>query len=172
MSGLFPGDDVLELEPPRASLGQLQLTNRLEMVRIDADVLGVAEALRRIDPGLTLLFDKGQAVFVLYWRGLRGGDVVEELVGAYTELDQRIVRLIERIDAQGRGRYDLATELDRLEAAQDREHDHAVSEQLGAAGEELQFAMRRDLGLTSSASFYRPDGSKVTAPLQRHPREP
>jgi hypothetical protein len=67
LTGLYAGDDTLRIEPPRASLGQLQLTNRLEMVRIDTDVLGVAEHLKRIDRGLVLMFDKGQGIYVLYW---------------------------------------------------------------------------------------------------------
>jgi hypothetical protein len=40
LTGLYAGDDTLRIEPPRASLGQLQLTNRLEMVRIDTTSSG------------------------------------------------------------------------------------------------------------------------------------
>ena len=70
LKSIVTGDDTLLIEPPRAELGQLQLTNRLEMIRIADDVTGVAENLRRIDPGLMLMFDKKQAIYVLYWKGL------------------------------------------------------------------------------------------------------
>lgn len=149
LQAIETGEDVLRIEPPRATLGQLQLTNRLEMVRVDDDVLGVAKALKRIDAGLTLLHDLKQKVFVLYWIGVREVDgrveVVEDLVGAYTELDQRIVSLIERLDAQGRGRYDLVRELDRLDTERKREQDAAFSERIGDSAERLAHALRQDL---------------------------
>jgi hypothetical protein len=141
----------LDLEPPRASLGQLQLTNKLEMRRVDDDVLGVAKSLKRIDPGLQLMYDEGQGIFVLYWKGLRpstpGGpaELHEDLVCAVTELDQRLVKLIERIDAQGRGRADLETELRRLEQRRDAEQDAKRMDATGDGGERLLHALRRDL---------------------------
>lgn len=151
------GEDLLEIEPPRASLGELRLTNRLEMVRVQEDVLGVAESLRRIDPGLKLLYDKAQEVYVLYWIGLRadtpGGpaSMHEDLVGAYKELDQRIIRLVERIDAQGRGRHDLQTELERLERQRDAEAERRHAETIGPIAERLRFALRKDLGTEGSS---------------------
>lgn len=153
LKSLVTGDDTLLIEPPRASLGELQLTNRLEMIRVDHDVLGVAESLKRIDLGLTLLYDKKQDVYVLYWVGFKKGtdQMVEELVGAYKELDQRIVRLIERLDAQGRGRYDLQAELDKLERQKDRENDAAHHEKVGDAAERLRHALRVDLGVAGSS---------------------
>ena len=150
------GDDYLKIEPPRASLGELQLTNRLQMVRVEGDVLGVAEQLKRIDTGLVLMFDKVQAVYVLYWEGFRPDEHGavgwhEDFVGAYKELDQRLVNLIRRIDGQGRSRHDLQRELDRLEAQKDREEDHRQTEALGPAAEQLRWALRKDLGLDGSA---------------------
>ena len=147
-------DDYLKLEPPRAPLGPLQLTNRLSMRRVDADVLGVVERLKSIDPGLEMLYDEGQKVFVLYHKGINEqGQVYENLVGAYTELDQRIINLIERIDAQGRGRHDLVTELEKLEAAKDRENALARLNAVGPIAEKLRWAMRRDLGIQDSVSM-------------------
>jgi hypothetical protein len=63
-------DRYLEIEPPRASLGQLRLTNKLEMIPVENDVLGVAASLQRIDPGLRLFYDLGQKIYVLYHKGL------------------------------------------------------------------------------------------------------
>jgi hypothetical protein len=157
LSSELTGEDLLRLEPPRASLGQLQLTNRMEMVRIDGDVLGVVERLKSIDPGLVLMYDKGQSIYVLYWEGMRaevpGGPVEmhEDLVGAYTELDSRLITLIERIDAQGRGRHDLQAELEKLEAKRDAEEDHRQSEQMGETFERLRHSLRNDLGLNGSS---------------------
>lgn len=148
-------DEYLKLEPPRASLGELQLTNRLNMVRVDSDVLGVIERLKRIDPGLEMLYDQRQEVFVLYWTGMRADEkgIVsehEDLIGAYKELDQRIINLIERIDGQGRGRKDLADELEKLEAAKDRENAIRRLNAVGPIAEQLRWAMRKDLGLQDS----------------------
>lgn len=150
------GENLLRLEPPRATLGQLQLTNRLEMVRVDSDVLGVVEHLKRIDPGLVLMYDQGQQVFVLYWQGRRADEhgIIsehEDLIGAYTELDQRLIRLVERIDAQGRGRTDLAVELDKLEREKDREEEQRQSETMGPIAEQLRYALRKDLGAEGSS---------------------
>jgi hypothetical protein len=165
LKGLLTGDDVIKIEPPRASLGQLQLTNRLEMIRVEGDVLGVAESLQRIDRGLTLMFDKGQGIYVLYHVGLNEkAELVEKFIGAYTELDQRIVNLIERLDAQGRGRYDLVHELDQLEKAKDREQEAQRAETFGPLAEQLRHALRKDLGATgSSVQFRAVWGSLVTA---------
>lgn len=152
LTGLYAGDDTLRIEPPRASLGQLQLTNRLEMVRIDDDVLGVAETLKKIDRGLVLMFDKGQKVYLLYHEAFNDrGEWVEQFIGAYTELDHRIVNLIERIDGQGRGRYDLARELDRLEAQKEREQQQREAETMGPLAEQLRHALRKDLGAEGSS---------------------
>jgi hypothetical protein len=142
-------DEYIKLEPPRATLGQLQLTNKMSMIRVESDVLGVVERLKSISPGFDLLYDKGQKVYVLYHTDLNEkGEVVESLVGAYTELDQRLITLIERIDAQGRGRHDLVAEIEKLEAAKARENAAHRLNQVGPIAEKLHFAMRQDLGLT------------------------
>jgi hypothetical protein len=144
-------DRYLDLEPPRASLGQLQLTNKLEMVPVENDVLGVVSRLKSIDPGLKMFYDFGQEIFVLYHEGLNEqGHVVDSLVGAYKELDQRIIKLIERIDAQGRGRHDLIAELEKHERELDAEKRHEQMEKVGELGEKLHFALRKDLGLGGS----------------------
>lgn len=151
------GEKIIDIEPPRATLeqAQLALSNRLELVRVDKDVLHVAETLARIDPGLQMFHDENQGVFVLYWKGAREKDgrveLVEDFIGAYTELDQRIVRLIERIDGQGRGRHDLQRGLDRLEAEKDAEHEWEQAQLVGEAGDRLRHAIRRDLNLEGSS---------------------
>jgi hypothetical protein len=151
-------DSIIRLEPPRASLGELQLTNKLEMRRVDSDVLGVVEHLQRIDPGLKMFYDEGQEVFVLYWEGYRADehgvfDLHEDLIGAYKELDQRLIKLIERIDAQGRGRTDLSAELERMDREHERRQEAERYEKVGQLGEKLMHAVRDDLGLNGSKAF-------------------
>jgi hypothetical protein len=102
-----------------------------------------------------MYYDEGQEVFVLYWEGFRPdhhGEVHwhEDLVGAYKELDQRIIGLVERIDRQGRGRADLNAELEKLERARVREADRQRHEQVGPIAERLLHAIRDDLGLGGS----------------------
>lgn len=161
MTGLLTsqlnGDDLIELEPPRATLeqAQLALSNRLELVKVERDVWHVVETLRRIDPGLQMFFDKNQQIFVLFWKGLREKDgrldLCEDFIGAYTELDQRLVNLIERIDGHGRGRYDLQRELDRLQESKDREHEWEQAQLVGDAADRMRHAIRRDLALEGSS---------------------
>lgn len=151
------GGDYLRIEPPRATQGELQLTNKLHMVRIDRDVLGVAERLRSIDSHLVLWFDKQVAIYVLQWEGFRQKDdkweYVEDLVGAYKELDSRLINLIERIDKQNRGHTDLVEELDRLDRQRKRDVERAFSERTGEAAEELRHALRKDLGMEGSQVY-------------------
>ena len=161
MTGLLTsqlnGDDLIELEPPRATLeqAQLALSNRLELVQVERDVWHVVETLKRIDAGLSMFFDKQQRIFVLFWKGAREKDgrveLCEDFVGAYTELDQRLVSLIERLDAQGRGRYDLQRELDKLEARKDAEHEWEQAQRVGDAAERMRSSIRKDLGLEGSS---------------------
>ena len=144
------------MEPPRAQVhaGRLQLTDTRELVEVEDDVLGVVESLKRIDRGLRMFYNRSAGVFVLYYTGLNlDGQLVEELVGAYQELDQRIIELVSRLDQTGRGRYDLMAELDKLERERDAEQDARFSEQVGDAGERLRHSLRADLGLTGSRVY-------------------
>lgn len=151
LTSQITGEHLVDLEPPRATLSQLALTNKLEMVPVESDVFDVVKHLKAIDPGLHMMADLQQGIYVLYWKGMREDNrgvwgVHEDLVGAYTALDPRIVRLIERIDGQGRSRHDLKTELDRLEARKDREEEARQSELMGPIAEQLRHAIRKDLG--------------------------
>lgn len=145
----------IELEPPRAQVkaGRLALTDKLELVEVDQDIFGVAERLKKIDPGLHLSYNQRDKVFVLQWRGLNEqGEYTEDLVGAYTELDGRLVNLIEKLAArENRNRYDLVKELDRLEAQKDHEAEQEFYERVGPAGEALAHALRKDLGVQNRA---------------------
>lgn len=152
--------DVIDLEPPRATVqaGRLALTDKMELVPVENDVYHVVDRLRRIDPNLHLSYHKTEKVFVLEWRGLSDqGEMVEDFVGAYTELDPRIVHLIEKLAArENRNRYVLSRELEALEAQKEREALHAHEERMGPAAEQLAHALRKDLGVNSRAYMHIP----------------
>jgi hypothetical protein len=152
--------DVIDLEPPRAQVtaGRLALTDKMELIPVESDVYHVVDRLKRIDAGLHLSFHRSEEVYVLEWRGLNEkGEMVEDFVGAYTELDPRLVHLVEKLAArENRNRYDLAKELEKLDAEKDRENEHAHYERVGPAGEMLAFALKQDLGVKSRASMHIP----------------
>ena len=154
--------EYVELEPPRAIVqaGNLALSDEMELIPVESDVFHVVDRLKRIDPGLSLYFHKTKEVFVLYWKGLNEkAEPVEDFVGAYTELDGRLVNLIERLAArENRNRYDLVKELDKLDAERDREAQHAFDERMGPAAEQLAHALRKDLGVKNRA--YMSNGKK------------
>lgn len=149
------GGDYVRLEPPRATQGELQLTNKLHMIRVGDDVNGVVEHLRGIDPHLVLWYDFKVEIFVLQWEGFRQNgdrwDWCEDLVGAYKCLDQRLINLIERIDKQNRGHTDLVEELDRLDREMEAAKRRAFADRTGDAAERLRHALRRDLGVEGSS---------------------
>jgi hypothetical protein len=154
----------IDLEPPRAQVkaGRLALTDKLELVPVEADVFHVVDRLKRIDAGLHLSFNRKQKVFVLEWRGFNDkGEYVEDFVGAYTELDARLIHLVEKLAArENRNRYELSKELERLEAQKDREAEHMHSEQMGPAAEQLAHALRKDLGTKPRAFMHIPKKRK------------
>jgi hypothetical protein len=153
-------DGYIDLEPPRAQVtaGRLALTDKLELIPVHDDVFHVVERLKRIDPGLHLSFNRAKEVFVLEWRGINEqGEMVEDFVGAYTELDSRLVNLIERLSArENRNRYVLSAELEKLEARKDREAEHAFNEKVGPAAEMLASALKQDLQAGNRAFMHQP----------------
>lgn len=152
--------DYIDLGPPRAQVkaGNLGLSDDYELVPVESDVFHVVERLKRIDPGLSLFFHKSREVFVLYWKGLNDkGELVEDFVGAYTELDGRLVHLIEKLAArENRNRYDLVKELERLEAQKDRDFEREQLNRIGPVAEQLAHALRNDLGIKNRAFMHAP----------------
>lgn len=156
--------EIIDLEPPKAQVkaGRLALTDKLELVPIESDVYHVVDRLKRIDAGLHLSFHKGEEVFVLEWRGFNDkGEWDEDFIGAYTELDSRLVNLVERLAArENRNRYDLAKELERLDEQKEREARHLFDERQGPVAEQLAHALRKDLGVKSRAFMHTPKRKK------------
>ena len=154
----------IDLEPPKAQVkaGRIALTDELELIPVEADVFHVVDRLKRIDAGLHLSYNRRDEVFVLQWKGLNHeGQYEEYLVGAYKELDARLVHLVEKLAARGdRNHETLAKELERLDAEKDREAAHVFSERQGPVAEQLAHALRKDLGIKNRAYMHTPKKRK------------
>jgi hypothetical protein len=113
-------------------------------VVITADVGMVAERLQEIDPRFHMSYDPGEALYVLELHTPEpDGSVSEHFVGAYDELDARIIERARMISQPG---YDLAAEIERAEREAEREAERLRMEAVGEMAERLQFALRKDLG--------------------------
>lgn len=125
-------------------------------VEITDDVQNVARDLHAIDPRFRLradFDDHGRVAFIVELHTpMRDGSMEEHFVGAYRELDQRIVK-----DAHQYTRpdYDLAAELEKVDRRRDREHDSRMREKDARTAEHLGYALRKDLGLKDRAFIAR-----------------
>lgn len=113
------------------------------MIQIDDDVQGVANGLAEVDVHIRLRFSEGGGHFVVYWKD--EGD--EYVITTARELDQRIVRRVEKVvhDCRQPG-YSFAGELEKVEAKAQAQQDHEASEARGPALEQLAHAMRKGTG--------------------------
>lgn len=140
---------MIEIEP--ATVSMVRSTDEGDLIAIDDDVQGVAAALREIDAGLRVAFDRVQEYFVIRREYmLPDGSVNEDLVTTAMELDQRIVHRMKKIADEG---YDYGAELDRLEASAAAAQEAARYEETGEAAERLASALSKDLGLGGSRAF-------------------
>lgn len=111
---------------------------------VTGDVGDVALRLKEVDDRFVLSYQPGEGLYVLELHTPQAdGSVEEHFVGAYEELDPRIVERARQISAPG---YDLAAEIERAEKEADRLHAHRQAEQIGDIGERLRFALSKDLG--------------------------
>jgi hypothetical protein len=122
---------------PSVPISTVKRTLRNKLVAITDDVQGIAAALAAIDPSLHLHYDPHEAVYVVSQH--RDGE--ERFVGAYPELDGRVLARVREITSE---RYSLADELEKSERAADKRHADAQRERLGDAGERLGHALRKD----------------------------
>lgn len=144
----------MELEPTRATLTQVTRSRDGAMVAIEDDVQNVVNDLNKIDPHLRVRYSERGEYFVVYWKPDEALPGDGELVTTAQELDQRIVRLVERLyyEATQPG-YSFADELEKQEAKDRREREHEEAELRGEALERLAHAMRKDAGYTDSKAF-------------------
>ena len=137
----------MEIQP--LSIDQFQRDKDGKQVLIQSDVGNVAIDLQKLDKRLVLRVTESGG-FVVFRREQRpNGAVKEELVTTATELDQRIVKRVEKIMSE---RYDLAGELDRLDIEAEKAIDYKRTEEISIAGERLAHALRKDLGVESDVA--------------------
>lgn len=131
-------------EIPPASLAQIVKGKAGGFVLIEDDVCSIAKQLQEIDSSLRLRYSVTGGYFVVY-QLLDNGD--EHLVTTAAELDARLLGKVRRLASPD---YDLAAELDRVDAAAQSAHDHRFSEAVGEVGQQLHHAIRRDLNLNQN----------------------
>jgi hypothetical protein len=110
------------------------------MILIEDDVQSVARDLQAISDDLHLHYDAVQDIWVV----MQDRDDEETLVTTASTLDQRVVHRVRQVCSPG---YDLAAELERVEAEADAEQDRRRREMAGEVGERLSHAVRTDLGV-------------------------
>lgn len=146
MSALAVRPRVHEIEP--VSLAQVLEGYDGQMIVVDDDVSGVARDLRAIDPALVLRYHEppggGTGHFVVVQVIDEGDRHTEHLVTTAMECDQRLVDRVRKVTHES---YDVAAELDsaQRQAARDRAADSPIAKVLDERGDELAFALRRDL---------------------------
>jgi hypothetical protein len=130
------------------------------LIQIEADVGNVAADLREIDPGLRLRYSELGEYFVVYhFTDLGNGETKEQLVLTAQECDARIVHRVKEIDAQSRSGYDFTAELERVDREREKRIAERFRERIGEASQRLRHAIRKDLGIKTTAHVPRdPDG--------------
>ena len=153
----------MEIEP--ASFDQIRVAADGRLVNIAADIGGVAESIRRLDPCLHLKYSERGECFIVY-RVHRDGmpcrlddpERTEELVLTALECDQRIVKRLEFIDPQGRGGYDYAQALEDVSRRAKRLEREAFREHVGGAAEEVAHEIRKAEGSPYRGRVFVPRG--------------
>lgn len=141
----------MEIEP--ATFDQIRIAADGRLVTITADIGGVAESIRRLDPCLHLKYSERGECFIVY-RVHRNGEPcalddperTEELVLTAKDCDQRIVRRLEFIDPHGRSDYDYADALEDVNRRTKAMERHAFRERVGEATERVAHEIRRAEG--------------------------
>jgi hypothetical protein len=127
----------MEIKP--ATLAQVRAGRDGRRVLVEEDVLDIARRLTLIDDSLSLHWNENGEYFVVVQTDRDGR---EHLVTTAQELDGR---LLDRILQLVHPSYDLAGELDRLDAESERAADWRFREKTGAVAEKLAHALRKDV---------------------------
>jgi hypothetical protein len=142
----------MEIRP--ASLAQIAKARNAQMVEIDDDVQGVANALNHIDSHICLRFSEAGGYFVVYWKPYGWEDGSGYQITTAQDLDHRIVKRVEDIYAKCKQPgYSFAKELEQVESDAKAEKEHEEAEQNGEMLEKLAHAMRKDLGYDKQKIF-------------------
>lgn len=133
------------MEIQHASLAQVRRGRDGRVVEVPADLFGVTDRLREIDPGLGVKYNEFGDYFVIY-HAQPNGD--EDLVTTTIRLTPDVVDHVRKLAHPS---YDYVAELERLDRQAERDRDHRFHEQVGEAGERLAHAIRKDIGTTNRA---------------------
>jgi hypothetical protein len=155
----------MRIEP--ATVEQIRQAGDGRFVLISADASSVAADLRRIDKGLKVRFaENGNPPFWCVYHESDDGrqthlvltvQAYQTASGTWAGLDQRVVKRIERIDPQGRGKYHYADELEKATLEAKKKSRERFHEQLGELGEHAAHALRKDLGERYKGRSFFPD---------------
>lgn len=142
----------MKVEPAHVNQVQRGVTGR--MLEVDADVGGVAEDLKRIDPSLRVRFaEAGNPPFFAVYHESEDGrstylvltvKAYQTSTGVWAGLDQRVVKRIMEI---GHSSYDFAAEVERANVSAKSRTRKEFREKVEASAEEAAFALRKDLGV-------------------------
>ena len=134
-----------EIEP--AEMAQMRKGRNGKMIAIDADVGNVAQELKRIDKRFHLRFSEEGEYFVVYLREEWEREGSGHLVGTYKELDQRIVKDIQKTYWKwNQPGFSFADELDELEKEKNDKFDYEQRQKMEDLTDRLAHAIRKDLG--------------------------
>jgi len=125
--------------------------NEGRLVTYEKDVLDVkAEIERRWAGLLSVYFDTENEEWVIVEHC---ADQTDRLCFTTKWLGQNTIDKIHRADQNSRSYVDLEDEFQRYDAQRERDLDHSLSEEIGAASERLYFALRKD-GIIDRPTVY------------------
>jgi hypothetical protein len=127
----------------RASLIQVKTGRGGRMVNIESDVFDTAKRLHEIDRSLGVDWNDTAGYFRVT-QTLQDGS--KHVVLTCLELTPAVIQEVAKTVHPS---YNLAAEIEKAEAQEEREFQHAQSEKIGDIGERLYSAMRKDLGVKS-----------------------
>lgn len=130
------------MEIPHATLAQVQEGRDGKRVLIEEDTLDVARRLRELDPNLVVEWN--EAGFFTISEMLEDG--TQQLVTTTTDLNGAVPEYVAKL-----AKTDYAAEIERHDAAVDKEKDQRFEQQIGEHGERLAHALRKDLGYRGKA---------------------
>lgn len=126
-----------------AALPSIQRGRRGTVVFIDDDALGIAKQLEEMQ------FPSGYGKLKLAWNEFQESFVViqvkddgsEHIVTSAKQADGRLIDRVRRITSPS---FNLAAELEAIDARADKERDWQFSQQVGEIAERLAHAVRKD----------------------------
>lgn len=110
---------------------------------ITGDVGGIVAQLVEIDERINVWYQPEVGVYVLELHTpLPDGSIEESMIGAYEELDGRLVERVRQVCSPD---YNIGAEIEASEARAAKANDEAHHEKAGDLAERLQHALRKDL---------------------------